>query len=203
MEKLGWSLKTCSHTVDFRMVAQMANSKWQLWHHCMAHHGAIIVGDWSVMIVVARMPVAFSEDLWWRIVWHHLYKEVVHRTLWKRCVSERTVRRIVTQFLLTRYVTSRPTVGRLRFLNIQKTVILETWDLLGRDSEVPWRKSRRSDIHSYDFQSSTAARRLTRWKIWHIVLSWSDAQSALLWTDTICRRFLLHVAGWNWCWSPR
>ena len=41
-------------------------------------------------------------------------------------VSERTVRKIVMQFLLTGEVTSRPIVGRPRFLNSQEeTVILD------------------------------------------------------------------------------
>ena len=36
---------------------------------------AMIVGDRSARIAVASMPVAFSQDLQWHIVWHHLYKE--------------------------------------------------------------------------------------------------------------------------------
>ena len=39
------------------------------------HRGVIIVGDWSARIAIASMPVAFSEDLRWCIVRHHLYKE--------------------------------------------------------------------------------------------------------------------------------
>ena len=106
------------------MVVQVANSKSQMinsscdvivWHHC----GAIIVGDRSPRIAVASMPVAFSEDLrWWCIVWHHLYKEASPQDIAEALyVSERTVRRIVAQFLLTGDVTSRPIVGRLKFLN--------------------------------------------------------------------------------------
>ena len=105
------------------MVVQVANSQSQMingsrdvivWHHC----GAIIVGDRSARIAVASMPVAFSEDLRWCIVWHHLYKEASPKDIAEALyVSERTVRRIVAQFLLTGDVTSRPIVGRLKFLN--------------------------------------------------------------------------------------
>ena len=59
------------------------------------------------------MPVAYSEDLQWRIVWHYLYKEAnlaeIAESLY---VSERMVQWIVHLFLVTGNVTAGASVGR-------------------------------------------------------------------------------------------
>ena len=70
------------------------------------------------------MPGAFSEDLRWRIVWHHLYKEANPEDIAEALyVSERTVRRIVALFLLTGDVARRPIVGRSISLTSQENGI--------------------------------------------------------------------------------
>ena len=130
------------------------------------------------------MPGAFSEDLRWRIVWHHLYKEANPEDIAEALyVSERTVRRIVALFLLTGDVARRPIVGRSRSLTSQEeTLILDAifenpgiyLDEVQRHLE-----EKVGVVISIPTICRTVQRLgLTRRRIRHIVLSRSDAQRA-------------------------
>ena len=73
------------------------------------------------------MPVAFSEDLRWCIVWQYIYS--TRRLIWPKlqllCVSKRTVRRIVNLIFVTGHFASRASIGRLRTLiPLEETVHL-------------------------------------------------------------------------------
>ena len=72
------------------------------------------------------MPVAFSDDLRWRILWHYIYKEADSAEIAESLyASERMVRRIINLFLISRHVASGASVGRPRTLtSLGETLVL-------------------------------------------------------------------------------
>ena len=94
------------------------------------------------------------------------------------------MRRIVAQFLLTEDVTSKPIVGRLRFLNSQEEIVIldAVFENPGiyLDKIQRYLEEKAGVVISIPTICKTVQRLgLTRRKVRHTVLSQSDAQRAL------------------------
>ena len=130
------------------------------------------------------MPVPFSEDLRWRIVWQSVYKEANPEEIAESLyVSARTVRRIVGLFLATGYVASRVSVGRPRTLtSLEETLVLNViFENPGiyLDEVQRYLEEKAGVVVSIPTICRTTQRLgLTRRKIRHLVLTRSEAERA-------------------------
>ena len=130
------------------------------------------------------MPVAFSEDLRWRIVRHSIYKEAnLDQITELLYVPERTVWRIIALFLATGDVASGVSVGRPRTLTgLEETLVLNAiFENPGIYlDEVQWYLEEKAGVVISIPTICRTTQRLgvTRRKIRHLVLSRSEAERA-------------------------